>query len=129
MPSPNGLNPSFIGKVEADGFDAIHGKGVSSTVITLSGTTAADLFAAANGFKGTITGLLFVALTGTSSTVTVTSRGDTVATITAGTTNGAVTGPAGALNNTVIALGATAQVSSNDPLEAGSLIVWYKVTA
>jgi hypothetical protein len=127
MASPNGLNPKFIGQVKANAFEASHGKGVSVTPITLSGTTAVDLFGTTNGFSGVITGLLFVALTGTASTVVVKagSAGSTVGTITAGSTNGSVTGT-GSLANTTISLTGTMQASSNSALEAGTLFVFYK---
>lgn len=127
MASPNGQNPKFGGQVTASSYEATHGKGISSTVVTLSGTTPSNLFGTVNGFRGTITGLLFVALTGTSSTVTVKSglTGATVGTITAGSSNGVVTGTA-SLANTAIDLTGTMTATSNSALEAGSLIVFYK---
>ncbi len=44
---------SIKGKKTALGFDALHGKGVSVTTITLAGTdTAQNVFGAINGFDG-----------------------------------------------------------------------------
>jgi hypothetical protein len=128
MASPNGLNPKFIGQAKAGSFEATHGKGISSTCITLSGTTASNLFGTTNGFRGVITGLLFSALTGTASTITVKSglTGATVASITAGNANGNVSGPSSGLANTTISLTGTMTATSNSALEAGTLTIFYK---
>jgi len=55
MATPNGLNPTFGGRVGAQGFATLHNKGIGCVVVDTNSTTAVDVFGTTNGFTGTIT--------------------------------------------------------------------------
>lgn len=128
MAQPNAINPFFTGRVKAGAYDATHGGGISTTAITLSGTSIGYFFGSSgNGFTGTVTGVFMSALTGTGSTVTIKgTNGATIATITSGTSNGVVKGNNAALTNTAIDLTGTVSATSNDALEAGTVFLTYQ---
>lgn len=123
MPKPNRFEKST-----ALGFEALHGKGVSATAVSLTGATAIDIFGAVNKFGGVITGLLLNTLGATSQTITIAGTAGTVATITSGTTAGSVTGPAAVLANATFTKTGTLIASSGSGVDTSKLIVFYKLT-
>jgi len=131
MAQPNGLNPSFDGKVKALGFDATHGNGVSVTVKETNGTTLVNIFGTASGFEGTITGIYLVALDATAANITISSPGGTVSTIAKGATTGAVVGGATLSNTAITIAGSISMVSSVAGGVAGGaarVFITYKVS-
>jgi hypothetical protein len=127
MAIPNGYNPIVRGKVTALGFDAIHGKGVSITVVDITGSTPVSLFGSTNGFNGVITGLLLMTKGATAATVTVTNEG-TVATLTGASTAGGVVGHSAALGYATLIKKGTPVVSSNNTADTSKLWIAYKVS-
>lgn len=67
MAQPNGLNPTFQGKVTARGFETPVGGDMVKNVKT-NGTTLVNVFGTTNGFDGT---LVSVRITPVSNTTTV----------------------------------------------------------
>jgi len=132
MATPNGLNPTFGGRVGAQGFATLHNKGIGCVVVDTNSTTAVDVFGTTNGFTGTITGVFVNALGGTGNTITLKgSNGATIATVVESSTAGLLVGPTSALANTAIDLTGTCTVVSNANNAAnpnGQVFVFYKVT-
>lgn len=83
MAQPNGLNPIFLGKVKGAGFDALHGKGVSTTAIELNSATqtAKNVFGTTNGFDGSVSGMLISCINANSGSVTLKGPWGTYATV------------------------------------------------
>lgn len=125
---PNRLNPSFLGRVEAKGFDAIHGKGVSVTCVSTNGTTNVDVFGTTNGFQGTVTGVFLIAKDTTAANITVVGPEGTYCTIAKGATAGALVG-ASALTYTAINRDGTLQVDSSVASGQAYVFITYKVLA
>jgi len=124
MAQPNGLNPDFIGRVTASGFDGSHGHGVSVTCVPTNGVTNVDVFAATNGFYGTVTGCYLINKTTTPLTVTLKGPA-TVCTIQTGasaTMIGAIT-----LSNTAITPTGTLVVVSDAVGKDAFVFVTYQV--
>ena len=112
MSNPNGLNPSFDGKVKALGFDAKHGNGISETVRETNSTTNVTVFDNPSGFEGTITGVYVVALDATAGNITISTQAGTVCTIAKGTVTGAAVFTATLLNTAITPAGSVVIVSS-----------------
>jgi hypothetical protein len=123
MPKPNRFE-----KATALGFEALHGKGVSATAVSLTGATAINIFGTINNFNGVITGLLLNTLGGTAATITIAGTAGTVATITSGNTAGSVAGNVAVLANATFTKTGTLIASSGNAADTSKLIVFYKLT-
>lgn len=127
MAKPNGLNPTYNGKVGALGFDATHGLGISVSAKNVQGSTATDFFGTTNGFKGTVTAIWVLNLASSSGVVTVASDQGTLATIACGAEQEVMRGSA-LLTNTAINISGTMQIVSTDVLTNGATVfIAYKV--
>ena len=89
------------GTQKADGFDGIHGKGVSITAAVTTGTTAVDVLSTTTRINGTVTGVWVVGLDSTAANIILKTTAGTVATIAKGTTVGGLVASA-TLSNTAI---------------------------
>ena len=126
MAQPNGINPSFGGKVKALGFDAIHGNGVSTTCRETNATTMVNVFGTASGFEGTITGVWLVSLDATAGNITVSTPSGTVCTIAKGTVTGTAVHTA-TLSNTAITIAGSVSILSTANANA-RVYISYKVS-
>jgi len=127
MPVPNGLNPSFLGKVTANGFDARHARGTSITVATCNGTTAVNVFGTTNDFEGTLTGVFVAAMGRTAQTITVYTTAGTVGTVTTGNTVGSVTGLNAVIANTALTIAGTCRIASGNASDTSLVYLTYQV--
>lgn len=125
MPKPNRFEVS-----KARGFEALHGKGVSTTCYTLTGTTVAkDIFGTVTGFDGTITGILMNTRGATAATVTLTKTGTTVCTLTGASSLGGVVGctTLTAAQASLTKTG-TLRIASGSASDVSQVFITYKVT-
>jgi hypothetical protein len=130
MSTPNGLNPTFEGKVTAGGFEAIHGKGVTITAVTLAGTqlNSVNVFGTTVNVYATITGIFANAIGAVAQTITVVNTDGTVATFgTIAGKAGEVFAPAEALVNISLTPSDTFQVYSSDSSDRSIVFITYKV--
>ena len=129
MATPNGLNPTFEGRASAKGFDAIHGKGISTTTVACTGTTAVAFFGNPNGFNGTITGVFVTALTTTGQTITLTNATGTIV-VTSPSSVGSVVGAtaSGTTMGTAVSATGTLTIVSGAATDTSLVTITYKVS-
>lgn len=128
MANPNGINPSYLGKVTATGFDATHAGGVSVTAVTTTSSVAVFVFGAQNPFKGTITGVWGYNLSGSSNVITITNDGVNVGNLFTGPADEAFMATK-ALSNMAISLNGSITVVSDGALTGNAVIFFaYKVS-
>jgi len=128
MANPSSSTP-FFHHAKAKSYEAEHENGVSTTTVTLAGTTVQYFFGSdTNGFRGTITGLWLTQIVGTSQTVTVEGTGGvvTICTISGSATAGSVLAPDAALANTAIDLNGTVSVVSDNAVDTSLVTITYK---
>ena len=129
----NNLNPEFLGRVRAAGFEGLHNKGVSATCVSTNETTDVNVFGTTNGFEGVVTGVFLWARGGIASTITL--KGDdgaTIASIAKGTATGVFVGEDTLANTTFNRTGTMIVVGTGTASTAGRadayVVIFYRVT-
>lgn len=127
MAQSNNLNPEFGGRAAAQGFDALHGNGISVTAKDTSGTTVIQVFRNPIQFAGAITGVFLIAKDTTTGNIVVKRGDDTVATIAKGASAGALVG-ASSLANADLTPDDSVTIESSTAGNA-TVFISYKVTS
>lgn len=114
MAQPNGQNPTFPGKVTAQGFDTPYGMTMRKVVST-NGATPVNVFGSTNGFAGTVVMVKVTAKDDSNGTIDLAGSNGTIARVvkgSAGQIRGSYIGISG-VQGTTFASSGTLTVSSN----------------